>query len=894
MAITKNFLAQQLTNPTAIQGRTTPVFQDSRVKTSVPYPYIETILPGISGCSGIIGTYEKNMFVPEVGAYIYVYINGFLINPPSLGSKGDYQNTNTAIISDQNGNWKIDSLFFDVLPVFAYGQTITFRAKAPLKQMSDRSVPYAIGSTPTPIDVGIIGDFGIVRPPYVGEYSLMGRMSYWLNSISGQGEPNFDCNNHIYVYVNGVHAGTYGNILGEIFKNEIRGVGVTYPISTSLNNKSLFLTVDDQPLEVPIKNLTPVDSSPLFQVSSGPSPTATGEGTSITTFWFPLPDETIYPKIYRNGIRQAEGIDYTYDLDLPSKKGTISFTYVPEDGDDLIVVFQYYSSEIITGEVPGGIIDGSNQYFTFKQTPLISSVELYLNGLHLVGQGNIGNNQTTYDYSIVFDPPNNRQLIKFVIPPTVDSVILVDYQPTDSNLPPTEILDFAPIHVTNQYSYSVLNTAVGKPNIYKNGVRLKEGPWFSNETGQTTGNTLLPSNDYSLKDPNLVCFTPWSAPTDKDNVLIVFYAIPFILQTIIDYLNSTPEFAENCLTATSLGRITLSTNITPVGIKNRDNKNFDLPTDYVHLPVNYKVFKNGLRQKEHLGKNSTGDYTIDYKNNQFIFDIPPAPDDSLSVILNYITTTYKVGESPTKLSSGLYSLALLPQANTVAVYLNGMRLIINSDYIVQGKNIRFQSYTPIDQDTIIVDYEPAYTPYTYTSSLLFAAVATGTYTFVPPTKGTAINVFVNGILQQPFSDYTISTGSITFEDTSNFTGEGSSVGKTGIEPGDLILVEFISANLFSTSSVDQLKIVSPYKLDIKRYPGGKLDFVQQTLFGNEVNLYPGRDTDGEFYFWFSRRTGYWKWSWINPDTNEITLFQEGQRITVRAWNESLFTYGIPD
>ena len=158
--------------------------------TATPVPYIETILPGRNKIKGWIGTIVNNKVVPEANAYIYIYINGFLINPPEVLPDGTYKNTKTSVVSLADGKWETSTFFFDVLPAFEYGAIITFKAKAPLKSISESSIPYAIGATPTPIDLGVYDSFGVRRDPYEGETSIMGRMSYWFRQ-----EP--DINGHL-------------------------------------------------------------------------------------------------------------------------------------------------------------------------------------------------------------------------------------------------------------------------------------------------------------------------------------------------------------------------------------------------------------------------------------------------------------------------------------------------------------------------------------------------------------------------------------------------------------------------------------------------------------------------------------------------------------------------
>ena len=69
---------------------------DTLQKTATPIPYIETILPGRNKIKGWVGIIKDNKILPEKSAYIYVYINGFLINPPEILPNGGYKNIKTA------------------------------------------------------------------------------------------------------------------------------------------------------------------------------------------------------------------------------------------------------------------------------------------------------------------------------------------------------------------------------------------------------------------------------------------------------------------------------------------------------------------------------------------------------------------------------------------------------------------------------------------------------------------------------------------------------------------------------------------------------------------------------------------------------------------------------
>ena len=78
------------------------------------------------------------------------------------------------------------------------------------------------------------------------------------------------------------------------------------------------------------------------------------------------------------------------------------------------------------------------------------------------------------------------------------------------------------------------------------------------------------------------------------------------------------------------------------------------------------------------------------------------------------------------------------------------------------------------------------------------------------------------------------------------------------QAGDLILLNINLSKLFTNNLSDQLRILSPYPLQLN--PGNSSQsFINSKVFGETSYLYPGKDENDEFYFWINRKTGYWKW-----------------------------------
>src|ERR1035438_1412560 len=795
------YLSSQLQNP-GVRG--SAVFSDNRVLTATPLPYIETITPGKNLLSGSI-TYSDayGNTVPEVNAYIYIYINGFLINPPELQSDGTFnKNDKTAVLSDAFGKWTTDKYFFNVLPAFQYGQTITFRAKAPSKQISNRSVPYMIGGTASPIELGTFGDNGLLRPPYAGESSIMGRVAYWTGHVSPyNGIPLYDCSNHVYVYVDGVHAGTTSAGLGEVFQNEIRGTTASFPIADDLTKYTLSLMVDNFQVDIPFSGLTPIDHAILLGDMNGFNP----------TFTFFQPDSNLGIKLYKNGLRLLDGVDFNYVIDGGTQIGKVTFTSaVPVPSDKLMVLFQYEAGTFIMEEPLNGVIDGTNGVFNLVQQPRADTIEVYKNGIHLIQDIHYEVSGTTITFIVGQEPE-------------IGSVLFADYQPAIATQ--QFVFSETPLQLPDgTFNAFFFNTpdVLGIPHIFKNGLLQQEGLFY----------------DYTLLTGNQIVFNPWAIPEDGDNLLVTFYATPVILGQVVDYLNQTAQFKNNCLTASTLNIKPIVNSINIDGLRNGNNTLFTLPDSA--LPVNFRLFKNGARLLE-TTSTQIGDYSIDRVKNLIVFVVPPEKMDSLIGLFNYIISDFVVGELPKGPINGAnitFALAMIPKANTVQVYYNGIRLSPFGvpDYSVFSNQITFETFTPSAGDIIIVDYEIAYGYQTYTSTFVPQEQITGVnpvFSFPTPEAGTAINVFVNGLLQQPGNaigiggiDYTLNRTNILFNQNSL------------PQKGDTLFIEFNNASLFTDNPNDQLRISSPYRLDIKRFVKNgnqKFDFTETTLFGSNVD-----------------------------------------------------------
>ena len=844
---------------------------DTLQKTATPIPYIETILPGRNKIKGWVGIIKDNKILPEKSAYIYVYINGFLINPPETLPNGGYKNIKTAILSKEDGSWETSTFFFDVFPSFEYGAVITFKAKAPLKDMSEPSIPYAIGATPTPIELGVYDSLGKKRNPYDGETSIMGRMSYWFRQepdINGQkGYPQFNCDTKVYVYLDGIHEGSSKESgIGEIYKNEIRGTSAIFPIYGNINNQVLPLKVGSNQLNVPFSELSPFDQPVLEGLKNG----------SNKEYIFTLEDSNVGFRIFKNGQRLTEGKDYIHQVlhdTLESKSLVKIIFYVPPyEVDDIVLVLQHNITSVILHEHPIGPKDEVNQTFTLQQVPYSGSLEIFKNGLKLNPLS------PSPDYSL------HGNTITLTFPLSSQDIFIADYQPilpgSSQLIYSSEIMGSISEESSTNRNTNFIVSIPDKPgniHIYKNGLKLKKGS-IPNEDGSAE----IYGDYYTNNIGNVITFTGLGIPSSKDVLNASFYSSPITLQQIVNYLNNTPEFADNCLTASIRSTQTIKNYFIPAQPKNEINSIFSIPLTGV--PVDVRLYKNGRRLTKITNDFPNGDYIVNYNNAEITFVIPPSATDKILGLFSYKLSDFII-EKKLKPTNDPYKFELdfIPKQKSVSIYMNGIRLNPLSSpplYTIENNLIIFSFIPPVNA-VLLVDYEVAYGINDLIETIIPSGNIDGvntTFSYPPQLNGTALNVFKNGFLQIPEEDYIVTNSAITFmaEKTPN--------------QNDSLFIETNKGTLFTDNPKNQLKISSPYPIELVTYQENS--YIQNLLFGDNIELWPGKGEDGEFMFWFDRRTGYWKWTSYNPFTNKTTPFKKGQHITARAWNNSLIKYKV--
>ena len=178
-------------------------------------------------------------------------------------------------------------------------------------------------------------------------------------------------------------------------------------LATSLTN----LTGTVNSLTTTVNGLAAGAAAPVFVDAQAPAGTINGTNTQFNLTNTPSPATSL--GLYRNGLLQASGIDYT----LAGAGVTFLTASTPKQGDILQAFYRVAgtgtSSTIVDAEVPAGAVNGTNMAFTLANIANPSaSLKLYKNGLLL---------SQNADYSI-----NGANIVfatQAVAPQTGDSIL---------------------------------------------------------------------------------------------------------------------------------------------------------------------------------------------------------------------------------------------------------------------------------------------------------------------------------------------------------------------------------------------------------------------------------------------------------------------------------------
>lgn len=154
----------------------------------------------------------------------------------------------------------------------------------------------------------------------------------------------------------------------------------------SINQNITTLTTQYSTLTTTVNGLKATGTTVAFVDDETPSGTLNGSNVSFTLSQVPSPSTSL--AIYRNGLLQANGTDYTLT------NSSIAFVAgsIPKTGDILLAYYRITgtgsSFNFADAETPSGTINGTNLLFTLVATPNPSaSLKLFKNGVLLQPSG---------------------------------------------------------------------------------------------------------------------------------------------------------------------------------------------------------------------------------------------------------------------------------------------------------------------------------------------------------------------------------------------------------------------------------------------------------------------------------------------------------------------------
>lgn len=182
--------------------------------------------------------------------------------------------------------------------------------------------------------------------------------------------------------------------------------------------------------------------------------------------------------------------------------------------------------------------------------------------------------------------------------------------------------------------------------------------------------------------------------------------------------------------------------------------------NFLYVPNQYtiRVYLNGVRQQP------GADYQLTANGFQFVRET--FPGDDIQFFYDVAQASEAVsGETPVGTIDGSntdFALDNIPEQSNINVFLNGVLQKIGLDFTLNGDTVVFTN-PPIDGDWVLVDYfyVPAPTGKIYNSSPT-GSINGSNDNFVLSATPTKAYVYLNGILQQPDVDYTLTGDTVTF------------------------------------------------------------------------------------------------------------------------------------
>jgi hypothetical protein len=381
-------------------------------KTPTPILYNEhLVVNGILIDGAMIQTNDDGSVTPEVGAYVYIYVNNIIINEDLRAYSATEGRAGVVTVTDSNGYWSYQS---KPLP---YGSIVVVKAQSPGKIMSDFSVPCRVGGTPTPKNIVSMKSDGTYGPPRKGDTLIEGEFEGLKDRTASNAYVYpYTSNLDLYPYIDGVKqdALLYNQIIGRNFLEDFLFFGSSFCLNLLVQGNAVDVCID---------------SAAQFIYEE----TFTGLTTNYFTI-HPPTDNAYLLRVYCGGLRLAQNNSTNlYDFyvsSLATGETTINLSpeFVVETTDIFCVQYITVDPAYITSYVSLVYQNTLDEAFTI---PYTTNYQVYKNGLRMLeGVSNdyvvttVGGNSNTV---ITFNRVSGNSIIR-----TTDTII-IDYKLADTS-----------------------------------------------------------------------------------------------------------------------------------------------------------------------------------------------------------------------------------------------------------------------------------------------------------------------------------------------------------------------------------------------------------------------------------------------------------------------------
>lgn len=515
--------------------------------TPTPIIYVEDIrLNDLSINGAVFSVASDGSYIPEVGAFVYIYVNDLLsnevVNFSSLLNRGTRSGYVTTTNTD--GTW--------ICPISSIraGMRLTATAQAVGKLMSLPSVPYRVGSLPVPTGIHTVDRYGDRVDTKHGEYVIEGFFEglhnrKYVRDGSAPEDDSLVLDKYAFPYTSNFNLCPYIDGIKQKCApdNEVWSRNFLDQ-SIDINWEDCFtILVQGIPVNICLDGITNRIYNEVFSYED-----LDRSGTTVTSsLTIHPPTEPCMIFVYKNGRRMIEGIDKDYLLWISGSFYSVIFNAGTglEAGDvytvDYLVISSderaYYNSVVVSNTVAS----------TFSVNKGIG-LQVFRDGLHL---------REFDDYTIQTN--SGSKLVTLVEPLEMDDTLELDYfNPPGSSAPhriETTRNFEANVEVNSDGTIALRSTIrvylsglTPLPQmvmIYKDGVRLSFGTRYDYTKVVESNTTYV---EYELSPLNPWSFTQavdadgFSVYTVTDNIVVELLYSGVAASKVIGALNSLPQF----------------------------------------------------------------------------------------------------------------------------------------------------------------------------------------------------------------------------------------------------------------------------------------------------------------------------------------------------------------